>query len=113
MSKKETVKKVDKVAAAVAAAAVADPDVLVDPAAKANLWKPKEEGESRTGKFLGLTPMPFGPVLNLETATGLCQIPVSVVLKKVDWEKHVGKNLFFQYAGTVKRYRTFLVKIVK
>lgn len=90
-----------------------DPDVLVDPAAKANFWKPKEEGESRTGKFLGKTTTTYGEVLNIDTANGLSQIPVSVVLKKVDWDKHIGKNLFFQYAGTVKRYRTFLVKIVK
>lgn len=87
-------------------------DVLVDPDAKANFWKPKKEDEVRTGKFLGKSTTQYGEVINLETADGLCQIPISVVLKKVDWDKHVGKNLFFQYKGTVKRYRTFLVKVV-
>lgn len=89
-----------------------DPNLLVDPDAKANFWKPSEVGETRVGKFLGKSTTQYGEVINLETAEGLAQIPISVVLKKVDWDKHVGKNIFFQYAGTKKRYRTFLVKLV-
>ena len=88
-------------------------EVLVDPAAKANFWKPKDEGETRVGKFLGKSTTTYGEVLNLDTADGLCQIPISVVLKKVDWDKYTGKRLFFQYMGTVKRYRTFFVKVAK
>jgi hypothetical protein len=94
-------------------AALGGEEVLVDPEAKANFWKPKKDDESRVGKFLGKSTTQYGEVINLETADGLCQIPISVVLKKVDWDKHVGKNLFFQYKGTIKRYRTFLVKVVE
>jgi len=85
-------------------------EVLVDPDAKLLLWKPKEEGETRTGKLLGKSMLPFGPVLNLDTAEGLVQIPVSVVLKKINWDKYEGRNVFFQYTGTRKRYRMYLVK---
>ena len=88
-------------------------EILVDPKAKANFWKPKVEGETKIGKFLGKTSTTYGEVINLDTADGLVQIPISVVLKKIDWDKHVQKNLFFQYVGTVKRYRTFLVKTIK
>lgn len=107
--------KVEKTAAAAAPAPAVptDPDVLVDPAAKANFWKPKEEGETKVGKLLSKSTTTFGEVINLETADGLVQIPISVVLKKVDWDAHVGKKIMFQYKGTVKRYRTFFVKIVK
>lgn len=109
MKKKvEKVEKVDPIATA-----GADEELLVDPKAKANFWKPKVEGETKIGKFLGKSNTTYGEVINLETADGLVQIPISVVLKKVDWDKHVSKNLFFQYVGTVKRYRTFLVKTVK
>lgn len=104
---KKVVTKVAEVAAAT------DEDVLVDPDAKANFWKPKDEGETRLGKLLGKTSTQYGEVLNVETATGLCQIPISVVLKKVDWDKYIGKNIFFQYKGTIKRYRNFFVKLVK
>lgn len=114
MAKKNDKAEEKKVTAPVQeTAAVTDPDVLVDPAAKANFWKPKEDDESRVGKFLGKSNTTFGEVINLETAQGLCQIPISVVLKKVDWDQHVGKKILFQYKGTVKRYRTFFVKIIK
>ena len=92
---------------------VPEGDVIVDPKAKANFWKPTVEGESKTGKYLGKTTTTFGEVLNLDTPEGLCQIPVSIVLRKVDWDKHVGKHLFFRYDGTIKRYRTFYVSVVK
>lgn len=109
MSKK-VVSKVEEVAGTSAAG---DEEVLVDPNAKANFWKPKVEGETRIGKLLGKTNTQYGEVLNVETADGLCQIPISVVLKKVDWDKYIGKNIFFQYKGTIKRYRNFFVKLVK
>ena len=84
--------------------------LLVDPEAKANFWKPKKEGETRTGKFLAKSTTEYGDVLNLETPDGPCIIPISACLKKVDWDAVVGRNLFFQYVGTQKRYRKFLVK---
>lgn len=111
MAKKN--EKVDEKKVGTPVEPITDPDVLVDPAAKANFWKPKDEGETRMGKFLGKSNTQYGEVINLETAKGLCQIPISVVLKKVDWDKHVGKNILFKYEGTIKRYRTFFVKIVK
>jgi len=85
-------------------------EILVDPEAKANFWKPKVEGETRVGKLLGKTNTQFGEVLNLDTAEGPCIIPISVTLKKVDWDKVIGRTIFFRYDGTVKRYRNFFVK---
>jgi len=85
-------------------------EVLVDPEAKANFWKPKVEGETRVGKLLGKTNTQYGEVLNLDTSDGPCIIPVSVTLKKVDWDKVIGRTILFQYKGTVKRYRNFFVK---
>ena len=108
MSKKEA--KVEKVAKPVTTPE--GEEILVDPDVKANFWKPKEEGETRVGKLLAKSSTQYGEVLNLETADGLCQIPISVVLKKVDWDKYIGRNLFFQYKGTIKRYRNFFVKTI-
>jgi hypothetical protein len=85
-------------------------EVLVDPEAKANFWKPKIEGETRVGKLLGKTNTQYGEVLNLDTSEGPCIIPISVTLKKVDWDKFNGRTILFQYKGTVKRYRNFFVK---
>ena len=85
-------------------------ETLVDPDAKANFWKPKVKDETRIGKLLAYSDSQFGKVLNLETADGPCIIPVSVVMKKTDWERFVGRNIFFQYKGTVKRYKTYFVK---
>jgi hypothetical protein len=85
-------------------------ELLVDPDAKANFWKPKHDGETRVGKLLGKTNTQYGEVLNLDTSEGPCIIPISVTLKKVDWDKVVGRTLLFQYKGTEKRYRKYLVK---
>ena len=106
-----TKKKVEKVKPL--PPALGGEELLVDPEAKANFWKPKVEGETRIGKFLGKTSTTYGEVLNVDTVDGLCQIPVSVVLKKVDWDKFTGRNLFFQYIGTKKRYRMYLVKALE
>lgn len=88
-------------------------ELLVDPKAKPNFWKPTVNGETKTGKLISVSPSGFGKALSVETAEGIVQIPVSVVLQKVPWESHVGKNLFFQYTGTVKRYKTYMVKVLK
>jgi len=110
MSKAKSSEKAEKVLAPPSTAA--GEEVLVDPSAKANFWKPKEVDETKVGKMLGKSNTTYGEVINLDTATGLVQIPISVVLKKVDWDKYNGKMLYFQYRGTVKRYRTFFVKVV-
>lgn len=94
-------------------AALGGEEVLVDPDAKANFWKPKKEGEVVTGKLMTKSTTQYGEVLNVETANGLVQIPVSVVLKKVDWDKYIGRKIFFQYKGTQKRYRNFFVKALE
>lgn len=88
-------------------------ELLVDPKAKPNFWKPKVVGETKTGKLIAVSPSGFGKSLTLETAEGIVQVPISVVLQKVQWEKHIGVNLFIQYTGTVKRYKTYLVKTLK
>lgn len=88
-------------------------ELLVDPKAKPNFWKPTVVGETKTGKLIAVSPSGFGRSLTLETAEGIIQVPISVVLQKVQWEKHIGVNLFIQYTGTVKRYKTYLVKTLK
>ena len=100
--KKETVKPLP--------ASLGGEEILVDPEAKANFWKPKVVGETRVGKLLGKTTTQYGEVLNLDTPEGPCIIPVSVTLKKVDWDKVIGRTILFRYDGTVKRYRNFFVK---
>ena len=102
--KKETVKPLP--------ASLGGEETLVDPDAKANFWKPKVVDETRVGKLLGKTTTQYGEVLNLDTSDGPCIIPVSVTLKKVDWDRVIGRTILFQYKGTEKRYRKFFVKAV-
>lgn len=87
-------------------------ELLVDPKAKPNFWKPTTNGETKVGTLVSISPSGFGKSLSLDTAEGVVQIPVTIVLAKVPWDKHIGKTLMFTYEGTIKRYKTFKVQVI-
>ena len=89
--------------------------VIVDPKAKPNFWKPKKEGEEIIGKLTGIVTTGYGDTLQVSTASGLVVIPVSTTLSRVDWTLYRGKVLYFRYEGVTgkRNCRLFRVSLLK
>ena len=85
--------------------------VIIDPKAKPNFWKPKKEGEEIIGKLTGIVTTGYGDTLQVSTASGLVVIPVSTTLSRVDWSLYKGRSLYFRYEGTAGKRNCRLFKV--